>query len=281
MTKVYRSKNITGIWYPSGGFGHFVNAVLTLRAQGFVRPAVDHYRLSTNGDSHRLPLVAPKFLHNPTDYQFDFDHSPLMYSLLIDNGINNEGTEFVHQFPNANIIKICYSDWSWPVVASAMIHKAMRSTFDVELCVDSAQWHSNEPWAQREKYFLFLYEHACRQKWRASQWCHNIWIEDFFEYHQFEQAIRNTGIMLLGALDLWQQWRTANDTYIKPVTIAEQVLSALASGNHMDLQHCSDVWTQAVINYMICIKYNYVVPANDYADWFSNTEQIAELIKHV
>ena len=80
------------VWYPSGGFGHFVNAVLTLHGRDFERPERVDYQFSKKGNSHELQLVAPKYLKNPTHYDFDFsstDH----YSVLIDNGINDESTD--------------------------------------------------------------------------------------------------------------------------------------------------------------------------------------------
>jgi hypothetical protein len=69
------------VWYPSGGFGHFINAVLTLHGENFARPKKQQYSFSSSGDSHQLELAAPKFFKNPNNYSFDFD-STLNYSVL-------------------------------------------------------------------------------------------------------------------------------------------------------------------------------------------------------
>jgi hypothetical protein len=224
--------------------------------------------------------VAPKFLHNPKNYLFDFEHTELIYSVLIDNGIDDEGAEFFKIFPNAKVIKICYSDQTWPVVASAMIHKAMHSTLDYELSIDPTNWQTTEVWAQREKYFLFLKEHHYRDRWREHPGCHNIFIEDFFNYDRMSCVFDTAGIKLTNFSDLWQQWWDSNQTYIKPLKNAQDIMTALDHHQHIDLDHCSDLWTQAIVNYLIWTKHNYIVPANDYSNWFANTGQILSLLHH-
>ena len=108
------------IWYPSGGFGHFVNAVISLHGDNFVRPK-NKLEFSDNGDSHLLDLTAPKYFHD-NKYNFTFDDN-VNYSVLIDNGINNEGVKFLENFPSAKVIKMCYTDNTWPVIAKTMIDK--------------------------------------------------------------------------------------------------------------------------------------------------------------
>jgi hypothetical protein len=268
------------VWYPSGGFGHFVNAVLTLHGVDFVRPKTAGYSFNNDGNSHRLPLVAPKFLHNPKNYKFNFDRSELTYSLLVDNGIDDEGTDFIDQFPDARVIKICYSDTTWPIVASTLIHKAMGSSLERKLPVDVGCWPEHNNWAVREKYFLFLKDHQYRSQWRASFGCYNINIEDFLDYRQFVQSLKTAGIELLEFDTLWQQWRDANAMYIEPTTIAKQIIAAVKSNQSLNINNYTDLWTQAVVNYYIWLEYDYVVPANDYADWFDNTDQIRNMLNH-
>ena len=38
------------VWYPAGGFGHFVNSILTLYGDGFVRPAHKQFDVGASGD---------------------------------------------------------------------------------------------------------------------------------------------------------------------------------------------------------------------------------------
>ena len=277
MNNIYHNKNIVCIWYPSGGFGHFINAILLLRGVDFVRPTSEHYELSDTGHSHQLPLVAPKFLHNPDNYIFDFTASPLTYTLLVDNGIGNEHADFVQQFPKAKIIKLCYSSYTWPIVASTMMHKAMQSSLETELTVDN-NWPEKSNWSVREKYFLFLKDHAFRGRWQPSGEYSNILIENMLDYDSLRHAFEQSGIEVLPFDDIWQTWYEGNTRYIDPVLVAHRVLSALQSQQKLDISEHTDLWTQAVVNYFIWLKYNYIVPANDWADWFTDTTQIYNLI---
>jgi hypothetical protein len=123
------------VWYPSGGFGHFINAVLTLHGDNFVRPS-NSLKFSKTGDSHNLNLVVPKYLHEcwPGGIEFLNDKN---YCVLIDNGIDNESTKFKSIFLNSTIIKICYTDRTWPIIARTMIDKAMKSSIEQQLPTDN------------------------------------------------------------------------------------------------------------------------------------------------
>lgn len=278
-SNMYTNNNIWCVWYPSGGFGHFVNTVLTHHGVGFVRPLDTQYEFSSTGDSHYNQLVAPKFAFNSTDYKFNFSDTK-QYSVLIDNGINDESNDFINTFPLAKIIKVCYSSITWPIVASTVIHKAMRSNFDSELAVDVDRWACSDTWAQREKYFLFLSDHHCRTMWDPDTQCYNLSIDDLLEYDVFCRRLGEHGIRLTDFYELWETWLVHNQKYIAPVIFAKTVLDAIDQGQSMDISSCQDLWTQAVVNYLIWDKFNYTVPANSFASWFTNTDQIITLLKH-
>lgn len=276
---MYHNNNIWCVWYPSGGFGHFVNTVLTHHGVDFVRPLDTQYEFSSTGDSHYNQLVAPKFAFNSTDYKFNFSDTK-QYSVLIDNGINDESNNFINTFPLAKIIKMCYSSITWPIVASTAIHKAMRSNFDLELAVDADHWACSDAWAQREKYFLFLSGHHCRTMWDPDTQCYNLSIDDLLEYDVFCRRLGEHGIVLTDFHELWETWLEHNQKYIAPVIFAKTVLDAVDQGQSMDISSCQDLWTQAVVNYLIWDRFNYTVPANHFASWFTNTDQIIALLKH-
>jgi uncharacterized protein YegP (UPF0339 family) len=262
------------VWYPSGGFGHFVNAILTLHGQNFVRPGKS-LKFSTNGNSHNLDLVVPKYFKDCWPGSIEFVDSK-NYCVLVDNGINNESTQFKSQFPDSTVVKICYSDYSWPVVARTMIEKAMRSSIDTQLPVDH-NWHADETWARREKYFLFLRDHAFRYAWKANNE-NSIDVSEIYLDYEECFAIINSVAKTDHFADLWIEWRKANAKYIDPVITAMSVLSCVAAKVSEDLTHIDDVWTQAVIYYYIWVRYNVEIPHNDFADFFTNTDQIQELV---
>lgn len=267
------------VWYPSGGFGHFINAILTLRGQNFVRPQKS-LTFSHSGDSHSLDLVVPKYQNEcwPSGIEFCDDKN---YCVLIDNGINNESSKFRNHFPNALVIKVCYSDYTWPVVARTMIDKAMSSSIEEQLGTEI--WNSSESWACREKYFLYLRDHDLRHAWRKvhqhDQPTFEISVSDL--YHSYRNCFKklNEIAEIRVFEDLWVEWRKANAKYIDPIETAIEILEAVSTKHTKDLSHITDIWTQAVLYYFIWLKYKIEVPHNDFADFFTSTDQIQELIQ--
>lgn len=269
------------VWYPSGGFGHFVNAVLTLRGKNFARP-IGSLTFSPTGNSHSLDLVVPKYLHEcwPGGIEF-LDNKN--YCVLIDNGINNESTIFKSTFPNSTVVKICYGNYSWPVVARTMIEKAMVSSIEKELPV--SQWNTDEPWAKREKYFLYLRDHELRNAWRHGNDLeisnNELDVGDLYEDYDYCYTMINAVAETEDFYDLWKDWRLVNAKYIDPVKTANEVLSLVLTKQSEDLTHITDIWTQAVIYYYIWLRYAVEVPHNDYSNWFTNTNDIVTMLtKH-
>jgi hypothetical protein len=258
------------VWYPSGGFGHFINAVLSLYGTNFARPK-NQLEFSANGSSHSLDLCAKKYRHDPDNYWFDFDPN-INYSVLIDNGINNQGEKFRTAFPGACVIRICYTDHSWPVIARTMIAKAIVNNINTQL----PSWDTAD-WAVREKYFLFLRDHELRSAWRPTD-DFIVHVDDLFEYSQFYNALVSCGVELSNFETIWNQWRSANRLYIDPVQTAQGIINKIKQKINQDLSNISDLWTQAVIYYFIWLEFGIEVPHNDYADWFTNTNDIVIML---
>lgn len=261
------------VWYPSGGFGHFVNAVLTLHGKDFVRPK-KKLAFSSNGNSHNLDLVVPKYVKDYYPSGIEFLHNK-NYCVLIDNGIDNESDHFKSTFPNSTVVKICYTDYSWPVVACTMINKAMRSSIEQQLPI--GEWKTDEPWARREKYFLFLRDHKLRHAWRPTN-DYTLFIDTLYgNCDEFFETL-NTIVPTEHCPALWQEWRNANVEYINPVEIAKRIMSDVNMKVPSDLTAITDVWTQAVIYYYIWLEFGVEVPHNDFANFFINTDQIMKLV---
>ena len=261
------------IWYPSGGFGHFINGVLSLHGENFVRPADRKLKFSNNGNSHSLELIASKYYFDPENYNFNFDDQ-FNYSVLVDNGINNENERFKTIFPTAHVIKICYNDQSWPIVAQTMIDKAMQSDIDTELSIDQALWHTDAPWALREKYFLFLRDHVLRRAWKPTTTTSNLLVNDMFDYFQLTDQLRSTGILLDNFQSLWNEWFDINRKYVDPVINAQDIIYNIKNSVNTKLNHITDIWEQAVLYYFIWLEFNSEVPHNDYAYFFTDTDSI-------
>jgi hypothetical protein len=260
------------VWYPSGGFGHFINGILSLYGKGFKRP-VGQFKFSNTGDSHSLDLVVPKYTGATSDYHYNFDPD-YNHSVLVDLGINSNSRNFMQAFPESKIIKMCYTDTSWPIVARTMIDKAMKSTVETELTVDTALWHSTEPWTQREKYFLFLRDHSLRWLWKDEPGVHCVYIDSLLDYTKLKSVIEDSGAELAGFKAMWSEWYTHNKKYFDPTTNAEQVLDKIKHQENIDLTNVTDLWTQAVIYYFIWLKFGKEVPHNDFENFFKDTNQI-------
>lgn len=255
------------VWYPSGGFGHYINAILSLYGHNFVRPKGKPL-FSDTGNSHALDLVAPMYFHDQSTYSFDFDPK-LNYSVIVDNGINNESTRFQQFFPDAKIFKMCYSDLTWPVVANTMFVKALNSSLESELVPNTDSWDSNDAWVQREKYFLFLRDHSLRHAWKPDNSSTAIFLEDLLDYN----TLRNKLNLDLENFEFyWKEWWQANQKYYLPVINAQKILQ----GQFMPV---TDIWTQAVVYYQIWCRYGFEVPHNTYSNWFEDQDHYVKLLK--
>ena len=266
------------VWYPSGGFGHFVNSILTMYGKNFAKPANQKITFGIDGNAHDVELVAPKYFHEPETYNFKFNES-LNYSVLIDNGMANEGLRFKSFFPDAQVIKICYVDTSWPIVARTVINKVQNKSIEQELQPDQGKWPRNQDWAQREKYFLYLRDFAPRSSWKPSNDVTNITIDQMLDYQQFRSALTSTGIEVDDFKETWTAWRHINKIYIDPVVQAQEIINHIKDNKNTTLDHVQDLWSQAVLYYFIWINFEQEVPHNDYADFFTCTDQIREWLK--
>lgn len=261
------------LWYPSGGYGHFVNAILGFYGHDFARPT-NSFQVSTDGNCHDIDLVIPKYnSQSANNYQLPILSPDKNYSVLIDNGINDETADFLCCFDGAKVIKICYDDWTWPVVAKTHVIKAMHSEFDQHLSPDAHRWPDSSDWAVREKFFLYLRDHDLRSKWRPEQY-RSISIDHLRDHDTLIAAIRSCGIAIDNFTATWHTWWQKNQIYFDPIICAEQTVQQVKLRQSVDLAHVTDFWTQAVIYYYIWLHWRREVPHNDYAGFFASTDEI-------
>lgn len=258
------------IWYPPGGFGHFINGIMNLYGREFIRPK-RKLKFSTNGNSHHLDLVAPTYCHDQDNYSFNFSPD-YNYSVLIDNGIHNESPRFTKFFPDAKIIKICYNDHTWPIIAHTMIVKGMNDHLSNVLSADLTNWSSIDNWSQREKYFLFLRDHKFRQAWRPDKIATTLNIDDLLNYNSMYNSLTNIGIVLEDFYNIWEQWYNANALYINPVLKAADMIQ----GRWHNL---TTLWDQAVFYYMIWLEYSIEVPHNTFSNFFQDQTEYTNWIR--
>jgi hypothetical protein len=265
------------VWYPAGGFGHFVNAVLTLHGVGFVKPS-NSLVFSNTGDSHSLELVLPKYFHNEEyNYCLDYLNPAENYAVLIDNGINDESTKFLNTFKESKVIKICYSDYSWPIIAKTSLVKAEKVQLEKALPLEQ-NWDTSEDWAVREKYFLYLRDHYNRHTWRPDPSMFSLPVESLLDYNVLSQCLHDIGIDCTDFKQLHESMLTKNNEYFFSVVWAKKIIDAIKSNNHISVEHITDLWDQAVINYFVYLEFGVEVPANTYANWFVDTKEISKIL---
>lgn len=265
------------VWYPSGGFGHYISHLLNVYGQNFARPTNTNFEFGKNGNSHSIELVAKRYHGDPETYSFAFD-ATLNYAVLVDNGINNEGERFRKFFPSAKIIKIAYTDVSWPIVANTMIHKVIRNSLEKELPLDN-RWACNQSWAQREKYFLFLRDHPLRLAWKPTTTDSNLLVDDLLDYNQLYSKFAQFGISMENFYGSWIEWKKINSVYFDPVMEAKQIISDVKSDVPRNLEHIKDLWSQAVVYYFLWLEFEKEVPHNDFKNFFNDTSDIKNWLK--
>lgn len=264
------------IWYPSGGFGHYINSVMSWHGCNFIRPK-NKPSFGSNGNSHQMDLVLPTCFKNTWDYDSSLVDPNKNYSVLIDNGINDESKNFIKFFKDSKIIKICYSDQTWPIVAKTQIIKASHDTLENQLIVDE-NWPCRDAWAIREKYFLYLRDHTLRHAWRPTENCNFLNLRALLDYKEFVNELQALGIICDNFSELHTSMLEKNYQYFSGVLNAEKIIAALKNNQYLDISNITDLWDQAVINYFIQIEFGVEVPANTYANWFTDTKEMIQLL---
>lgn len=265
------------IWYPSGGFGHFIVSYISNYCNNFARfNKVGAF--SKNGDSHLSSMYWPSYRHRQWDGHDDMFSSNKNYAVLVDNGINNEGEEFKLLFPGACTIKICYDDHSWPVIARTMIEKAWPGkSFDQELDI-SPNWSTDTEVAYREKYFLFLRDHEFRHRWKPNHIDSTLNIGDLIDFSQFRSTLDSIGVISDSqASHYWNQWLAANWEYILPVNKASKVMYCIKNNIDYDINDMT-IWQQGVLCYYLFLEFNFELPFNDYSNWFTNVSKLRNML---
>lgn len=258
------------VWYPSGGFGHYIGATLSLYGKNFARPNKD-LTFSSNGDSHNIKPPADKWQNDPAVYDYEFA-ADVNHCVLVDNGISSQSKRFRSVIPNPVVLKITYNKWSFPIIAHTMVVKAIRSSLE-EYCLKDIYW-TDQDWGKRQKYFYFLKQHECHGLWNPEEDCVNIGIEDIVDYNTFKSKLESAGVELEDFSATHREWYAVNEPYIKPVLQAQEAMDYLDRGENFSLDHITDLWTQAIVNYYIWLKYKVEVKHHKLVEFFKNTSEI-------
>lgn len=284
-----QSKNLLLVSYPSGGYGFYMARLINFFVTNVIKTS-DLFQFDETGTSHLLPLVAGDIHfeqnHNLRSidqiYQSDIDQQKYII-IPYCPGINNDNPYKIEKdFPNSKIIRLYYQDNTWPLVFQNCIIKAANDTLEKKVKFESERFGSSDDWAQRENYTLLCQHHELREKWKphANKHWLNIDIYDLITNpHGCLYKVAEFIDGNLEQIDLLdhkhQQFLNANPHTVQHLANLQIVNDLL---KEKSLNHITELYQQAVINFYVKCKFDFWVPPNDYADWFTNTTQIVKML---
>ena len=277
------------IQYPSGGYGFYLARLINSFVTNIVS-VDDSFSFDHLGTSHSLPLVAGDIHHeqqrtlHSTDEKYQSGIDQQKYILIpYCPGIPNDTTDNIkNNFPNAKILRLCYQDNTWPLVFQNCIIKAAVGTLENDVEFDHNKFGSSEDWARRENFSLMFAQHHYRNIWKAHK--HEQFLNiDIFELlanpqqclEQVAGFIGGTTTQLDSLPARHQEFLNANPNTVRHFEILRTVESLKIEKDLTGIDH---LYQQAVMNFYIQSKFNFVIPSNDYANWFTNTKEIVTML---
>jgi hypothetical protein len=285
------SKNLLLIDYPSGGYGYYLARLINSFVTNVV-PTADLFEFDQLGTSHLLPLVAGDIHHEQNRnlysvnecYQRDIDQQKYILIPYCPGIQNDTTTNLEINFPNAKIVRLCYHDNTWPLIFQNCIVKAAAGTLETDVEFDSKKFGSGDNWARRENFSLLFENHHYRNMWKEYDHARFLNIDIFELLTNPHCCLLKVANFINGSiyhsdrlLDKHQQFLDANPNTITHLEIL-QIINSLTI--EQDLMHVEHLYHQAVMNFYIQTKFNFVIPSNDYANWFTNTKEIVTMLTH-
>ena len=257
--------------YPSGGFGHFIAALLS-RSFDSVFDRGGEFLLDSKGTSHQYPLHYSKWRHRDPSFELQpkFDFGDKHSVLLVDSGFDNSSDVIFSKIEAPFIIRLCIDDRAKSIVHQTCKIKAENSLFNL----------NGNDWEEREL-FTLTYHHIDNN--------HDYYLNtfspgsDFFEinisdlFFNFE-SVKHRLAEVFGQpnnnIDLMhQQMVQSNIDFIK----AEKLVNSFEQSKPINWNEYS-IHEQGFFNYWIEKTHNIEIPVFDYKDWFSSYEDVHELL---
>jgi hypothetical protein len=283
------SNNILLIQYPSGGYGYYLARLINQYVSNVVKTD-DSFKFDSLGTSHSLPLVAGDvhFSLNRVlslvnkKYQLDIDQKKYVV-IPYCPGIEDDSTDKMRlMFPNAKIVRLFYEDSTWPLVFQNCIIKALRGSLEKDVTFDSQMFGSSDAWAQRENFSLIYNSHYYRNTWKKFDH-YQILNIDIFDLLITPDKCINTVAAFIDSTapnlsDLpyrHQDFLQAN----KNTVVHLEILNLFNNIKiYQELEHITQLYQQAAVNFYIQTKFGFEVPSNEYASWFTNTKDIVTML---
>lgn len=284
------SENLLLINYPSGGYGFYFTRLINSFVTNIVKTN-DSFEFDQLGTSHLLPLVTGHihWEQNRTLHIIDSKYQPDVNQqkyILIPYcpGIENNITENLkHNFPKAKIIRLCYKDNTWPLIFQNCIVKAGMGNLDTDIKFDDKKFGSSEDWARRENFNFIFNDHEFRNMWKEHSHERFLNIDIFEILINPTQCLQQVANFIGSDTQMMDMLPIKHKQFLKanPNTITHlKILEIINSLNiEQDLTHIQQLYSQAVLNFYIQLKFNFVIPTNDYNNWFTNTNEIVTMLQ--
>ena len=257
------------IHYPSGGFGNYINVLVSLCFAS--TDLIDfNFKFSETGNSHKFPRKIWT--------QYDKISGDRTDVILVDSGIDKDYIEpILERFPGSPIIRMCIDSRSKSVVTQTCKYKAERKQFIVE----------GEDWEKREL-FTLMYHHINQtpdfyiNNFTPLPECVNINISYLFR--NFDRVLEQLSSVFgeydrEKALGLHTDFLSANARYNTAEELVDRVSQALETKNHVELGNYS-LHDQGYLFFWLERKYNIKeIPPYDYREWFKHTKEIETCLK--
>lgn len=260
------------IHFPSGGFGHYMLQMMSICFEDVFCPKQEH-SFKPDGTSHDYPVHYATWKTDPYTLSPLHDFGMKKGLVLIDSGIDNDVDKRLPQ-----TVRMCIDRRARSIVYQTCREKAQNSEFVLE----GADWEIREQ-------FTKVYHHADANQdfylcgWQPVENRININISDlFFNPLQVNQQL----VPLFGKFDrgkfwtIWNDFIQANRKYYWAEHTATRMLTALRNNYNFDLLECS-LHDQGYLNYCIEKHYGVEIPAYDYRTWFTNTQDIRNMIHEI
>lgn len=290
MTKI-TNPNLLLIQYPSGGYGYYLARLIN----SFVTNVVitpDLFDFDELGTSHSLPLVIGDIHHeqkrttlNNIDAQYCTEDNQHKYIVIpYCPGIQNDTTDNIKtNYPTAKIIRLCYFDNTWPLIFQNCIVKALKGTTENNIEFDSSKFGSSDSWARRENFSLLFEHHHYRNMWKPHVDDQFLNVDIYTLLSDPQQCLHQVANLIGGSTAQLDQLPTkhqiffdANPNTVKHFDILRTVQML---PEQKSLRHIDTLYHQAVLNFYIQTKFDFTIPSNDYANWFTNTQEIVTMLK--
>ena len=293
IMKIFDSPNIIVIVYPPGGYGNFINYIVTHFFNETIKIEETPELFDTTGTAHRqkkyvsdiYPAIFDDYEINISVPYKNNEKIVLLYDSTVRNENNvdfNVHTQINAKFPNAVTIKnIVDLDFN-PIIHYTSL---LKTGYEYDHTDSQNMWESpDEDYSIRERWSLWYHSNPYQFSPCSDSNVVNIQLSKLStdpvktiielaeklnltitDYHKLKSFCRN--------------WIRVQMPYFKLLSTQRRIIRCIDNEIDLDISNITSLHDQGYINYCIEREYDVIIPVYDYKDWFKSTIEISEMIK--